>query len=643
MRTTRTNITLILISLIAGVILLSAFYQYRTQREVIFEWARDKAAAEVRLLSNDISTVLSEITKDLFMLRDIPQISSLLDAVDIFDRKYALTEIEKIFLVFAQNKQIYDQVRFIDERGMELVRVNLYSNKAEVVKRGGLQDKRGRYYFKKSIELDYGEVYVSPMDLNIEHDVIETPYKPMIRYSTPVFDKRGRKRGVIVLNVKADYILSIIKEHQKRARYGEKYYLLNKDGYYLLHPDKKKEWGFMFGKDERILNDIPPLASLVKGQYQGFKPIYDQSLKKQYFYVYQRVYPITHKTVYQTGATSQKINDTGDANIHWVLLSSMDMQALVPALRKHTSGILLFSAALLAASVVIASILAWRHSRPIQMLSNTASKIAAGDLSVRVNISRQNEIGRLGAIFNEMTEALQKRQEQEKVFQRRLREEIVLAQEQERRVLAQDIHDQLGHNLAIMKMKIEDALRRLPKNIDNVAPPLEESTVLLREMIQQTRTLIFDLYPVMLDDFGLLRTIERHVKEFQTRTAIETRFIKEGFPGEPSRSVSIYVLRVIKELLNNTLKHSGANEVRVTIYGTDSRLGVSIADNGKGFNTDNVFISPHELKGIGLYSIKEWVSGLKGMFSIESKPGAGTRVIFEIPIEKAVGSETEKD
>lgn len=641
MKTIRARVTFVIISIIAVVILLSSFYQYGTQKKVTLEWSKDKATAEIRLLANDVSTVLKGVTRDLFMLRDFPQLMDFLDAKNIYNRNWILSEVEEFFFVFAQNKQIYDQVRFINERGMEVVRVNFDGKSAQAVKKGRLQDKSRRYYFEDSMSINFGNVYVSPMDLNIEHGAIEEPYKPMIRYATPVVDRKGRKRGIVILNVKAEYILNIIKEHQKRAGYGEKYYLLNRDGYYLLHPDERKEWGFMLGNDERLVNDKPELASLLGNHNQGFTVLYNDSLQRDYFYVYQRVYPITQESIYQTSAGSPEATEPSKeffdpSQFYWVLLSSVDVQSLVPKLSGYTTSMILFSGALLATSIILASLFAWMHSRPIRSLSSTASRIANGDFSARANVSSQDEIGELGAVFNEMAEALQKRQEQEKNFQQRIRQEIVLAQERERRVLAQDIHDQLGQNLAIVRMKIQEAKTKLPQESSKLVGHLDESTALLKEMIQQTRTLIFDLYPIMLDDFGILRTIEWHVKEFYSRTGLKIKFIKEGAPGEPSRSrsVSIHILRVIKELLNNVLKHAEADEVVVTVHGSDSMFGIVVADDGKGFDPDNIFKSPHDFKGIGLFSIREWVSGLGGKFSIESKPDSGTRVFIEIPIEK---------
>jgi signal transduction histidine kinase len=265
---------------------------------------------------------------------------------------------------------------------------------------------------------------------------------------------------------------------------------------------------------------------------------------------------------------------------------------------------------------------------------DAAESLKEGDLSARIDTASQDEIGKLSSVFNEMAEALKMRQEQEKTFQRKLQEETVLAQASERRVIARDIHDHLGHSLAILRMKIEEVKSSPADRPDNMKETLEDSITMIKEMIQQTRTLIFDLYPVMLDDFGIIRTIEWHVKDYKSKTGLETKFIQAGTPAEPPRSVSIYLLRVIKELLNNALKHAEAHHVIVTVRGSDSAFEVIVGDDGKGFDPESILKSPGKFSGIGLFSVREWVSGIGGKFSVDSSPGIGTRVTIVLPVEK---------
>ncbi len=161
-------------------------------------------------------------------------------------------EIVNMFSFFAINKKIYDQVRFLSLDGQEQVRVNFREGKANVVPKEGLQSKQSRYYFKYSIILKPGQLFVSPLDLNMERGVVERPLKPMIRLGMPVFDAEGKKRGVIILNYLAQQMLARFRNHANDATGS--FRLLNRDGYWLSHEQWEKEWGFMLDRDDRAQN-----------------------------------------------------------------------------------------------------------------------------------------------------------------------------------------------------------------------------------------------------------------------------------------------------------------------------------------------------------------------------------------------------
>lgn len=148
------------------------------------------------------------------------------------------------FLAMARQKRWYDQLRFIDAAGQERIRVNFNAGRPALVPEAGLQNKRHRYYFEDSIALKAGQVFVSPMDLNIEHGVIETPHKPMIRIGAPVFAPDGRKLGVILLNVLASRLIETFR--QAVTDTDGRAMLLNAEGYWLAAPEPDLAWGFMF-------------------------------------------------------------------------------------------------------------------------------------------------------------------------------------------------------------------------------------------------------------------------------------------------------------------------------------------------------------------------------------------------------------
>lgn len=170
---------------------------------------------------------------------------------------------------FSTHRRIYDQIRFIDRKGDEKIRININENGSYIVPTSALQNKKERYYFYETVKLKEEDVYVSQMDLNIEQGKIEEPYKPMIRVSTPIYDDNGSLLGIIVLNYLAEYMLERFRELAQNSQ-GE-LILLNSKGYWLSSDNPNNDWNFMF--EERKNNNfqrnfISEWESIQKGRNQ---------------------------------------------------------------------------------------------------------------------------------------------------------------------------------------------------------------------------------------------------------------------------------------------------------------------------------------------------------------------------------------
>ncbi len=147
------------------------------------------------------------------------------------------------YVHFLAQKRDYDQARLIDLDGQERIRVNQTPGGADSVPSPALQNKKDRYYFTELMKLGPGQIYVSPLDLNVEQGAVEQPLKPMIRFGMAVFDQEGRKRGLLVLNYRADRLINRIHLIAGAPR---NLWLLNGEGFWLMGPDGRDEWGFMF-------------------------------------------------------------------------------------------------------------------------------------------------------------------------------------------------------------------------------------------------------------------------------------------------------------------------------------------------------------------------------------------------------------
>ncbi len=145
---------------------------------------------------------------------------------------------------FSSQRNIYDQIRYIDLAGDEIIRINLKEDGGHIVPEGELQNKRDRYYFYETLELEKETVHISQMDLNIEFDKIEVPYKPMIRFSTTTHNDSENLTGIIVLNFLAEEVLDNFRQIALNSL-GE-VSLLNSQSFWLSSQDPDLEWNFMF-------------------------------------------------------------------------------------------------------------------------------------------------------------------------------------------------------------------------------------------------------------------------------------------------------------------------------------------------------------------------------------------------------------
>lgn len=152
-----------------------------------------------------------------------------------------MASLQQRFLDFmAAHTATYDQLRYINEEGREVVRINNHNGNPLLVQHEALQDKHQRPYVARGLELGPNQVYLSRFDLNMEHGAIELPHKPMLRFVHRVFDATGHPRGMVVSNLLGEPILDRLKTINRQI------WLLNSDGYWLHGPVAEEQWGFMF-------------------------------------------------------------------------------------------------------------------------------------------------------------------------------------------------------------------------------------------------------------------------------------------------------------------------------------------------------------------------------------------------------------
>lgn len=193
--------------------------------------------------SFSIEKVFSSVFNDLLYLSQRKELSETKDLSLTEERKQQLND----FKSFVTNKEVYDQLRYIDKKGQEVLRVNYNKGDVTIVPDTKLQSKAGSYYVDDALVLGKGQIYISRFDLNKEKGQIEEPIKPMIRFVTPFLNKSNRLDGLIVFNYLGENLINDLKESDQSDI--SNVMLVNGDGYYILNEDEEKNWAFMREED----------------------------------------------------------------------------------------------------------------------------------------------------------------------------------------------------------------------------------------------------------------------------------------------------------------------------------------------------------------------------------------------------------
>lgn len=216
----------------------------------------------------------------------------------------------------------------------------------------------------------------------------------------------------------------------------------------------------------------------------------------------------------------------------------------------------------------------------------------------------------------------------------RLANQLSAAEDAERRRIAQEIHDTMGQQLTLLKLQMQTLN---PQNNHQPNTALET----LDRMIKQTRTLLFELHPSMLQDLGLYATLEQYTKEVSNQTGISIQVNESGTSGKLPIELSSFVFRATKELMNNALKHGTTQEIVVSIRWQHKVLRIVVDNDGPGFDIQKT-LSNMEGIHLGLVWIQERVHSLQGQFQMESDPNReGTRVIIDLPLPEPTQTRQE--
>lgn len=309
-----------------------------------------------------------------------------------------------------------------------------------------------------------------------------------------------------------------------------------------------------------------------------------------------------------------------------------------PDARLYVPLCLLFTGAGLLLSMLLNGLLLKAAFQPLKSLRATASQVGRGDLSVRARLSAlaDGDMRALARTLNSVLDDVEGYRAQMQALAGR----VIRAQEEERRRIARELHDDTGQTLTLLLVR----LKLLEQGADAEARQQEIAALrgLVSAAIDRVRQLALDLRPPALDHLGLaasLRSLVRQLKE-TTQLAIALELPEGPIALSPERAIAVY--RIVQEALTNVLKHGQAQQVQVKLVRLAGQLLIRVEDDGRGFDLrglERLRRQDTDGRGLGLFGMMERAHLAGGRFSIESHPGRGTTVQVTIPLEVAVADE----
>jgi len=205
---------------------------------------------------------------------------------------------------------------------------------------------------------------------------------------------------------------------------------------------------------------------------------------------------------------------------------------------------------------------------------------------------------------------------------------LIAAQEEERARIARELHDDMGQRLALLANELEQLQQRIPDLRLEVRSSIGELQKYTTRIAIDIQTLSHELHSSKLKYLGIAAAMKGLCHEFGAQQNVKTDFKSHNVPTSLSPDISLCLFRVLQESLRNSVKHSGARDFKVELWGTPNEIHLEVSDSGSGFDTK----AAKESQGLGLVSMEERLKLVRGTFSIESQPNRGTTVHAHVPL-----------
>ena len=280
----------------------------------------------------------------------------------------------------------------------------------------------------------------------------------------------------------------------------------------------------------------------------------------------------------------------------------------------------------LAFSIIVNFVVLKLALSPLDTLADTVEGVRQGDFHARARQIRVRDpqTDELRETLNAMLDAVESYRDQVQ----QLSQAAISAQEEERKRVARELHDETAQSLTSLLVRLRIAERS--SSVEEMRSAIAEVRDLTTRTLDEVRNLAVELRPSALDDLGLVPALRWYTKQYADRYDIEVGFDARGLDERLPSLVELVFYRVIQEALTNVAKHSEAGHVSILLERSGDTVRASIQDDGRGFDVAATLRSRE--RGLGLFGMHERLTLVGGDFRIESETGRGTRVVAEVPL-----------
>jgi two-component system sensor histidine kinase UhpB len=299
--------------------------------------------------------------------------------------------------------------------------------------------------------------------------------------------------------------------------------------------------------------------------------------------------------------------------------------------------ILLFAAGGVALSLVVNFYIVSMALRPLRDLGRLAKHLLSGDPSANTSMLKNPDpyTSRMAQTLQSLVTQLEERNRE----LRALSERAINAQEEERRAIAQSLHDDTGQALSMLVIDLDRMDERISPRQKELKKQVSEARSLAANSLGELRRILSGLRPAILDDLGLVPAIRWFARDCLEKEGIHVVFKAPGAPLKLPSAVATTLFRVVQEAINNIVRHADAKSVTIVLQPNGETVRLRVEDDGRGFNPGRASRDAVELQHLGLLGIRERAELLGGSVQIESAPESGTRVEVSIPLGETGGED----